>query len=68
MLLYEAVSLIQHYNAIIYNTDDAAHRQRLIIMKHKIISECISAEERRHHRKEPNVQARSAYTFLSTRH
>ena len=68
MLLDEAVSLIQHYNTIIYNTDNAAHRQRLIIMKQNIISEFISAEERRHHRKEPNVQARSSHTFLSTRH
>ena len=68
MLLDEAVSLIQHYNTIIYNTYDAAHRQRLIIMKQKIISEFISAEERRHHRKEPNVQARSSHTLLSTRH
>ena len=68
MLLEDAVSFINQYNTIIYNTDDAAHRQRLIIMKQNIISEFISAEERRHHRKEPNVQARSSHTFLSTRH
>ena len=68
MLLDEAVSFIQHYNTLIYNTEDDSHRQRLIIMKQNIISEFISAEERRHHRKEPNVQARSSHTLLSTRH
>ena len=66
MLLEDAVSLIKHYNTIIYNTADASHRQRLITMKQNIISEFISAEERRHHRKEPNVQARSSHTLLST--
>ena len=55
MLLDEAVSLIQHYNTITYNTDNESCRQRLITMKQNIISEFISAEERRHHRKEPNV-------------
>ena len=68
MLLEDAVLFINQYSTIIYNTDDAAHRQRLIIMKQNIISEFISAEERRHHRKEPNVQARCSHTFLSTRH
>ena len=68
MLLEDAVSFIQHYNTIIYNTKDAVDRQRLITMKQNIIGEFISAEERRHHRKEPNVQARSSHTFLSTRH
>jgi len=55
MLLDEAVSFMQHYNTIIYNTDNDSHRQRLITMKQKIISEFISAEERRNPRKEPNV-------------
>ena len=55
MLLEDAVSFIQNYNTIIYNTDNDSHRQRLIIMKQNIISEFITAEERRHHRKEPNV-------------
>ena len=68
MLLEDAVSFIKHYNIIIYNTDNDSHRQRLITMKQNIISEFISAEERRHHRKEPNVQARSSHTLLSTRH
>ena len=66
MLLDEAVSLIQHFNTLIHNSADASHRQRLITMKQNIISEFISAEERRHHRKEPNVQARSSHTLLST--
>ena len=55
MLLEDAVSFIQHYNTIIYNTDNDSHRQRLIIMKQNIISEFTSAEERRHPRKEPYV-------------
>ena len=55
MLLEDAVSFIQVHNTIIYNTKDAVDRQRLIRMKQNIISEFISAEERRHPRKEPNV-------------
>ena len=55
MSLEDAVSFIQHYNTIIHNTKDAVDRQRLIIMKQNIISEFISAEERRNPRKEPNV-------------
>ena len=55
MLLEEIVSFIQYYNLIIFNTKDAVDRQRLMKMKQNIISEFISAEERRHHRKEPNV-------------
>jgi len=38
-----------------YNTDDDSQRQRLNIMKQNIITKFVSAEERRHHRKEPNV-------------
>ena len=55
MLLEDAVSLIKNYNTIIYNTDNDSHRQRLITMKQNIISEFITAEERRNPRKEPNV-------------
>ena len=55
MLLEDAVSFINQYNTIIYNTENDSHRQRLIIMKQNIISEFISAEERRNPRKEPNV-------------
>ncbi len=54
MLLDEAVSFIQHYNTIIYNTYNDSHRQRLIIMKQNIISEFISAEERRNPRNQMN--------------
>ena len=68
MLIEDVASFIQHYNTIIYDTNDAVDRQRLITMKQNIISEFISAEERRHYRKEPNVQARSSHTLLSTRH
>ena len=55
MLLEDAVSFIQHYNTLVYNTEDESHRWRLITMKQNIISEFISAEERRNPRKEPNV-------------
>ena len=55
MQLKDAVSLVKHFNTLIYNAADANHRQCLIVMKQNIISEFISAGERRHHRKEPNV-------------
>ena len=68
MLLEDAVSFIQHYNTLIYNTDDLECQQRLVIMKQDIISEFISAKDSQHHRKEPNAQTRSPHTLLSTRH
>ena len=48
---YHSYKTTTHNN----NTDNDSHRQRLITMKQKIISEFISAEERRNPRKEPNV-------------
>ena len=43
-----AVYWIGYYNIMLYNTNNHTDKSRVVTLREAIISECLSAEERRH--------------------